>query len=276
MYKNRYEINHNQIKEELKQLLSVFQEFLKQNELKYTVMSGTLLGCIRHGGFIPWDDDIDVGMLREDYNKLLKILKKNGNVINYNTTAIAFELGNSDWPFLKIINKSVLVKESNANIEENLWIDVFPFDNICKEHINRINKIDKTSKRLIIKKINRRLGIHDKKRKNTFNQIYDKLCDFFSYFISTNQLLQYHLRLCEADNKYITDLVCDIVWGKKCIPSSLFDELTDYQFEDIVVKGFKDYDTYLKYIYGDYMKLPPKEQRVNHGVQAWRIKNNEE
>lgn len=276
MYKNRCEINNDQIKEELKNLLVVFLKFLEKNELNYTVMSGTFLGCVRHGGFIPWDDDIDIGMLREDYDKLLNILKENDGFVDCNTKGLAFELGNSDWPFLKITNTSVLVKESNANIEENLWIDVFPFDNVREDHVRRINRIDKTSKRLIIKKINRRLGICDERRNNIINQIYDKICALFSYFIPTNKLLQYHLKKCKADNQYCTKLVCDIIWGKKCIPASLFNEFSDYQFEDITVKGFKDYDTYLECIYGDYMKLPPEEQRVNHGIQAWRVEKNEE
>ena len=55
----------------------------------------------------------------------------------------------------------------------------------------------------------------------------------------------------------------------------MFNELADYQFENITVKGFKDYDTYLTAIYGDYMKLPPESQRINHGIKAWRVAENE-
>ena len=62
-----------------------------------------------------------------------------------------------------------------------------------------------------------------------------------------------------------------MTWGTKAVPHALFDEIADYQFEDITVKGIKDYDTYLNYVYGDYMKLPPEDQRVNHGIKAWRV-----
>ena len=66
-----------------------------------------------------------------------------------------------------------------------------------------------------------------------------------------------------------------MTWGTKAVPRALFDEIVDYQFNDITVKGFKDYDTYLKRVYGDYMQLPPEDQRVNHGIKAWRVTENE-
>ena len=90
----------------------------------------------------------------------------------------------------------------------------------------------------------------------------------------SNNIIQLSKQTCQY-----CDFMADLSWGsneiKKCVPSYLFNELADYQFENITVKGFKDYDTYLTAIYGDYMKLPPESQRINHGIKAWRVAENE-
>ena len=61
----------------------------------------------------------------------------------------------------------------------------------------------------------------------------------------------------------------DLTWGTKSVPSSLFDDIVNYKFENIYVKGFEDYDAYLKCVYGDYMIIPPEHERVGHGIKAW-------
>ena len=99
------ELSNKEIKKELLNILYILDIFLTNHNLKYSITSGTLLGAVRHKGFIPWDDDIDISMLRPDYNKLIHILK-NINKIDESLSGIGFELGNSNIPFLKIINKN--------------------------------------------------------------------------------------------------------------------------------------------------------------------------
>ena len=68
-------LSDQEVKEELKKMLSWLDAFLGEHGIKYTIMSGTMLGAVRHGGFIPWDDDIDIGLLRNDYEKLIRVAK---------------------------------------------------------------------------------------------------------------------------------------------------------------------------------------------------------
>lgn len=94
-----------QIQHELCLMLEKIDKFLEQNNIRYSIMSGTMLGAVRHRGFIPWDDDTDIGILRADYDRLVKILK-NQNEISGNLSGIGFEINSNDfWPFIKIINK---------------------------------------------------------------------------------------------------------------------------------------------------------------------------
>ena len=134
------ELSNKEIKKELLNILYILDIFLTNHNLKYSITSGTLLGAVRHKGFIPWDDDIDISMLRPDYNKLIHILK-NINKIDESLSGIGFELGNSNIPFLKIINKNIKTEEKiirDITDEGNLWVDIFPFDGI-PNHFSGLN-----------------------------------------------------------------------------------------------------------------------------------------
>ena len=114
-------------------LLINFDKFCKENNLIYFIAYGTLLGAIRHGGFIPWDDDIDIQMPRTDYEKFLTLRDKYessfyGNVIK--------TLGDKGYPFpfTKIENKNTLVIEHKmtTKIKTGVWVDIFPMDGLPK------------------------------------------------------------------------------------------------------------------------------------------------
>ena len=97
MEENRIFLSDQQIKNELKKMLKEFDEWASSSNMKYSIIAGTLLGAVRHGGFIPWDDDIDICMDRYSYNKFINILKKHGGKLTNNLGACGFELGNSDY-----------------------------------------------------------------------------------------------------------------------------------------------------------------------------------
>lgn len=119
-------------------LVKAFSEFCRENNLKYFIMGGTFLGAVRHHGFIPWDDDIDVGMPRPDYERLQKLLAENGQVIgeypfvtfkNSETTEYVARLEN---PATKIIDRSALDVD-----KRNSWMDVFPLDGMPNGSFSR-------------------------------------------------------------------------------------------------------------------------------------------
>ena len=210
-------------------VLEDIQKLCRANNIQYFADGGTLLGTIRHQGYIPWDDDIDIAVLRKDYDRLIEILRKNKR-IGEELEISGYEVDKTDMPFLKVYNKSIAVK-----------------DNLAKE-------------------ANRKKGIY-----NYLNKIVVWIAGKFN----KEKLVERYVGFCKKYKNQECRYIQDLTWGTKAVPRALFDEIVDYQFNDITVKGFKDYDTYLKRVYGDYMQLPPEDQRVSHGIKAWRVTENE-
>lgn len=128
-------------------LLSYFDEFCKKNELKYSLVYGTLIGAARHKGFIPWDDDIDVAMPRPDYEKLVTLHSSfNHGAIEL----IADDLNHSlDATYAAVINRDIPCKNTYSMTKRSqyLWIDVFPVDGFT-EDISKMKKIYNQSQKL--------------------------------------------------------------------------------------------------------------------------------
>ena len=264
-------LDDKEIKKELVQSLYEFKEFLEYNRIQYSIMSGTMLGCIRHGGFIPWDDDIDIAMLRTEYEKMLEIFRKNPN-INEHLYASGAEIDDSELPFVKIYNTKIKVEDEALVNTEYLWIDVFPFDGLPKRNFRMFEKYINNLKRVY----------HYRRRDWTRNC--DDIRNFrakrvvtkISRIVSDKKYVKFLIHECSKYNTNNVERVEDLTWGNKSIPRFLFDDFVEYKFENITVKGFKEFDTYLRCIYGDYMQLTPERERINHGIKAWRINNNEE
>lgn len=267
---NLIEISDKEVQYRLLSLLDKFHQFCKENNINYSITSGTFLGAIRHNGFIPWDDDIDVGLTRKEYEKLLDAISKHTNELYF----IGAELNNGIWPFIKLIDKTTIIKENGSTRQEYLWIDIFPFDNSPLKIFPKV--IHLTTKRILVYKINDYLGIQSLKTNSFLKKIYNNILYKISKNISIKSIALKHIKVSSIFQNKKMNYVGDIIWGTKPIPRYLFDDLVDYQFENITVKGFKEYDTYLTCIYGDYMKLPPEDQRVNHGIKAWRVNSDEE
>lgn len=240
-----------------------------ENNIKYFIIAGTLLGAVRHGGFIPWDDDMDIGMLREDYDKFIEIAKVQlGENFFLQTTETDENYG---LPFAKVLlNGTVLVEATaGSNAKKGIFVDVFPFD-ISPEaqaDAEAHNKKTYLYKRLLLAKLN--YNVCD--QKDYIKKLVYFALKIMSVFFSHDKLCR---RLEDEITKYNTESSSKIVniggaygYKKETILSRWVDETVEIPFEEMTISAPKDYVEYLESFYGDYMTPPPENKRYNrHNV----------
>ena len=237
------------------------------NEINYFLDCGSMLGAVRHHGFIPWDDDMDIGMKKDDYSKFLQIaaydLRSDFFLDNYDTNT------DNALVFSKVRLKNTIYLETKGNMEaehNEIFVDVFPYYFISdNEMIRRIEGIimsvlsqaimsksgyrvwkgESLGKRLKFFPTDLLGACMDKK---TMHHIIDHL---FSKYVNTSYLC-IHSGSC---------------YGYWYFPKEVFDEFVDTEFEGHTFKIPKQYDTYLSTVYGDYMVLPPEKNRTTHLIQ---------
>ena len=128
------QLSADEIKQVELDILLAFKKACLENHLKFYLVGGTLLGAVRHKGFIPWDDDIDAGMPRPAYNKLIR-LEREKKILPDHLKLICHENGTFQYPFIKIVDTRTTVDQKylEGNVAEHLWIDVFPFDGMPED-----------------------------------------------------------------------------------------------------------------------------------------------
>lgn len=262
-----------EIQQEETNILKELILILDKNKIEYTVGGGTMLGTIRHKGFIPWDDDIDILIPRPDYERLICILKKNNlKVGNYIANSVL--LNNGYYPFIKIVNQNInTYNEKIINSKQlNLWIDVFPIDGLPEDEISR---------KKLFKKIARYKSIYmTKVFKINYLLESTKKIKILPRLILKILLLPVPINFISKKMDNVSKKIDynsssyagNLLWGYGQKETMFKKDIsyTNFQFEDLKVKGLKNYDSYLNNLYGDYMKLPPKEERKTHSFKAWR------
>ena len=251
--------------------LKIFKEFLKickKHKLNYYMIGGTFLGAIRHKGFIPWDDDMDIAMPREDFNKLLEIAN---NELPKNLRLITFE-NNKEYRYYipRIVNLETEIIEKRGedkNKKINLFIDIFPIDGTPNNHILRkIYYFRILLNRMLISWYY--FDEIDKCRKRKF---YEKVLIKMGNILPTKKIINPKRRLKKIDkllkkNKYEKSKNIGTIMGayrtREIVPKEYFGKPTEYEFEDIKLTGPEKYDEYLTHMYGDYM-TPPKNKYTN-------------
>lgn len=243
--------------------MKYFHDFCEEHGLEYFLVGGTLLGAVRHKGFIPWDDDLDVVMLREDYNRLVSLADKflfPFNLMHLNNDR------NYVYPYVKLTNLNLIVEEPTFKpVVSGIWLDVFPLDFTFRSAINQkihFLLISLVRKILILKhgafKTQKRSGGVVKLLKSFY---------FFLKFIPNKALswtfdfIQIILPKYLSNKEFVANL--HGAWGNKEVaPTALFKKRRLYDFEECKFWSVDDADFWLKKVYGDYMQLPPKDKRA--------------
>lgn len=247
-------------------IMDVIDRICRRNHLCYSLSYGTLLGAVRHGGFIPWDDDIDLMMPREDYEKLLEIWEKEappGYILQNKRT---------NWDFTQNFTKirkdhtTFLQGESErtATYHTGVFVDIFPADRVAPTKIARKKQIFLSAVNLLYSRgfTSKSGGIRE-----LFEHILLALPMRFrkwAYRKSEKAIGKWN-----GDREakwYVADIIEDVF---RVFDSDMFDEIADMKFEDREYQCVRNADGYLKEQYGDYMQLPPEEKRVykhNHTI----------
>lgn len=241
-----------------------------ENDIHYFMYRGTFLGAVRHKGVIPWDDDMDFGMLRKDYEKFCAVANEKLN------EQYCFQNWHTDdhyaLPFGKVRKRGTLFVEAKcAQLEENgIYIDIYPLD---------FAPADQQERKALAKKLLHLFRVQLMKCRYTpwmedEKIIWKKRIGYLAYqFIS---LFVSHKRLTSLYESLVLAVPeGDVLYEQSALPIAYYfdkawcKDLQEYPYEDAVFTGPENYDAFLSSLYGDYMQLPPADKRENrHQIQV--------
>lgn len=253
----------NVVQSKLLDILSWFHEFCINNNLRYYAIGGTLLGAIRHEGFIPWDDDIDVGMPRNDYKRLLELAASIPQ-------PYLLETPQSDakdfvYAFSKIYNTdTTLIEKGKKNIKRGIYLDVFPLDGLGNSIEEAKRQFARTSK--LVKKLAVRVS-PVRKGRGFLKNCAVVLSRCIPHLVLSDKKLAQRLDKVASEIPYdesvfVGNIVCNYKINH-ILRRDYFGTPTLYKFENIEICGAEDYNGYLTQAFGDWQKLPPENERVS-------------
>lgn len=254
-----------EIQQEELRVLKEFVTYCEENNLRYTMYAGSLLGAVRHQGIIPWDDDIDVAMPRDDYEKFIDSYKPNKD---FGLLHYKFQ---RDCPYVmaKLLSKRTYVYEPDLQEKyrlENLgvWVDIFPIDYVSsKVELELFPILDKLLSCKILK-------FNLRKESTVFTKIAKCIVTPIMRILPLN----WYIRTLDymASRRNRSKYIANVIWEpfEVSVDAKIWDSITKYQFNKLKVNGWSD-DKYLKKAYGNYMQLPPEKDRVpGHMVAYYR------
>lgn len=254
-----------QLKKMLVDMLAWFHNYCEENGLRYYALGGTMLGAARHRGFIPWDDDIDVGMPRADYLRLEALMA--GQAAGpYVLETPNSPNGDFYYPFAKLYDtRTTLVENTRWQIKRGIYLDIFPLDGAgdsADEAVEYFRTVK--AKRNLLLTLTTGIRKGRSFHKNAAVLVMRCLPD---WLLNKKKLLHSLDAMCrERDfDRY--------EWGgnlmgnwmeREVMPREIMGTPTPYPFESLTVWGPEDYNGYLTSLYGDWRQLPPPEKRKSH------------
>lgn len=257
-------------------ILIYFDKVCKENNIKYYLSSGTLLGAVKYKGFIPWDDDIDVILMRDEYLKLMDVLK-NDNDGRYKLLSI-YNSKDYYYPFAKLVDSHTVLTENSKKINGmGIYIDIVPMDGYpdsnTPKHISNVRII----RNLMVRRFRIKNCIRDKfdymsftKEKVKFKLFKDLIYSFIDYVtlpfgynfwvkIFDKEISKYDIHKCD----YIGVRTGNFGVREAFLKEDIIEQDL-YEFEGMKLTSFKNYDLYLRRKFGDYEKDPEESQKVTH------------
>jgi lipopolysaccharide cholinephosphotransferase len=255
------------------EMLMEVDRICRKCNIKYNIIAGTLLGAVRHGGFIPWDDDADVALLRPEYEKFREACKT-----ELDTTRFYFQDHRSTegyrWGYGKLRRKNTLfLREHQEHMpyEQGIFIDIFPLDGVPDNYLFRcIHNLQCTIIRKVLWS-----AVGRKADKNVImRRLYGHL-----YKIPTSIVFNCYHKLIDKSNRKKTKMVRILMFPtpnkKYGYYRKWYEESSNIKFENHYFKGIREYNEYLTFKFGDYMTLPEENQRKVHPVSDIKLLDNQ-
>lgn len=259
----------NEIKKLSFEVLCSIREVCIRHNISYSLTGGTLIGAVRHKGFIPWDDDIDIMMPRPDYDKFIEIVK-NGDCPQFNLMAVEINGMDYPYPFAKACHPDTVLiedKTRQSGIQLGVYVDVFPVDGIAQTYLGAKIRCAMFQFLHGLKVTSNWTSYRRSKLRKWYFEPFRYVCYLVSKIIpkkSINKMLDSFVRRkVYSKSKYAGRLVGDF-GTREIAKRSLFEEKTTVEFEHETFDAVADYHSFLTNLYGDYMTLPPIEKRVTH------------
>ena len=246
-------------------LLKYVDKICRDNNIKYSLIGGSLIGAIRHQGFIPWDDDIDIILMPKEHKKLIKILKKDDN--NKYKLLLPEESTSYKYPFLKLIDMRTVLEETKyVDVEDyGVYLDIFSYHYVSN---NRFMRVLHYCGQVFIKKLFSLAARNPKNERNILKKILFLPCRLVPASLIKKKYVEY----CTNDNftEYVLSNWPVYGFNKEIQMAKNVKEYMNIKFENIDSMIFKNYDKILTTTFGNYMTLPPEKDRVsNHNIRIW-------
>ncbi len=248
-------------------ILKTIHEVCIKHNIQYFLIGGTLLGAVRHKGFIPWDDDIDIGMTRENYNKFLKIAPN--ELPNNLFLQTYYSEPNTPFDFAKVRKNETLFVENyckNLDIHHGIYVDIFPYDNIPDDlnlRKKQYLKVQLWSNLFIAKSLTGSsvpqssfVGKIKILIRSLFHYLLKPVSKDFLFTNLDNAYQMYNVEKCEMKSM--------VKFPSFMISNEDLNNLVQIEFEGSQFFCPRNPEEQLKKQYGDFMKYPPVEERVGH------------
>ena len=255
----------------LREILKIIDKY----KLRYYMLGGTLLGAVRHHGFIPWDDDIDIGIPRPDYEKFVEVI---GDELKDPFAIHSLQSGLCEFSYyyVRIVDTRVKVlrKKAEKDVVLPIWVDVFPLDGVPEDERERKHWLKKA--RQLHKEFRISQFYYYYYTTNVWKEKNGSIKTLFRRFIGKTGLyrllntervwekLDRQLKMYDYDKARRIINFCGFWGDKEMFPKSVYGEGRLYPFEDLMLIGPVDYDYVLRQMYGDYMTPPEESKRHVH------------
>lgn len=249
-------------------MLADIDKFCRHNDIRYSLGGGTLLGAVRHKGFIPWDDDVDIMMPRKDYDRFVSTY--NDKISPYKCIDYVMDKDvryAKAWAKIHDTRTICIETKELADLRHGVFIDVFPIDGLpendreCRKFLKRCASYKHRLKMSMI-------------RKRKYNTDINLPKFILSHIIPTKTwkgLMEKTSRKYPYETSKYAGATTGSYRMRERYRRELFESYMDIPFETCILRSITDYDTYLKQHYDNYMELPPEEMRVTHNIKAfWR------